>query len=153
MSLQDLMAKGAMQQIPGLPQLLAQIAAFMQAQANDTHRIAEALTTVTPSQPDAFAHWQRIEQGWQSTEQMIITGLLVSADTTDFYDLLIGNGGSNFQFGLTSMQPKLFTLTGANRIPVTRGLPVKVTQATVGGTAVIKASICYLSGENAGRVN
>jgi hypothetical protein len=152
MSAIDLFSKAAIG--PGVSSLPGQIAAltqFMGQMSDDIGEIRRALTVTPISQPDAYGHWQRIDTTWQTSEQAIIVGLLVSADTSDFYDLVIGNGGSNIQFALAAYVPFFVELSGVNRIPVTRGMTMHVVQSTSGGTAVIKASVCYIPGDDPGQ--
>lgn len=147
----DLFTKAALG--PSAANLPAQVAALvsaMQQTASDIAEIRQALTVTAPSQPDAYAKWAPIASAWYTAEQAVLVGLLVTADTTDFYELLVGNGGSNIIFGLTAYVPTFIDLSGVKRIPVTRGTQIRVVQSTSGGTAVIKAAACYLPGDDWG---
>jgi hypothetical protein len=136
-----------------LPAMMAALVQAMQQASADLSEIRSALTVVTPSQPDAYGHWARIDQtnGWQTAEQGILVGLLVSADTSDFYGLNYGNDPQYLVFGLTSYVFNWIDLSGTKRIPFTRGMTMKVGQLTSGGSAVIHAYGCYIPGDDWGQ--
>jgi hypothetical protein len=157
MSVQDLLTKAALQGNGGsfgnLPAMMAALVQAMQTTAADIGAIRESLTSTAPSDPDTYAHWGRIDQtnGWQTAEQAVVVGILASSDTSDFFGLQVGNDTQYLIFGLTSYVPQWVDLTGAKRIPVTRGTTLRVLQQTSGGSAVVKAYACYLPGDDWGQ--